>query len=66
MDEKRRQALERRSELLARTRAEAEAAIREATERVRAQAAQARARLEQDATTLAAAIVERVLGRKAS
>jgi len=66
MDEKRRQALERRSELLARTRADAEAAIREATERVRAQAVQARERLEQEASTLAAAIVERVLGRKAS
>ena len=66
MDEKRRQALERRSELLTRTRADAEAAIREATDRVRAQAAQARERLEQEATTLAAAIVERVLGRKAS
>ena len=66
MDEKRRLALERRGELLARTRGEAEAAIREATERVRAQAAQARARLEQEANTLAAAIVERVLGRKAS
>jgi F-type H+-transporting ATPase subunit b len=66
MDEKRRQALERRSELLTRTRAEAEGAIHEATERVRMQAAQARTRLEQEATTLAAAIVERVLGRKAS
>jgi F0F1-type ATP synthase membrane subunit b/b' len=66
MDEKRRLALERRNELLARTRGEAEAAIGEATARVRAQAAEARARLEQEANTLAAAIVERVLGRKAS
>ena len=66
MDEKRRHALERRSQLLARTRAEAESQIRGATERVKAQAAQARARLDQEASALAGMIVERVLGRKAS
>ena len=66
MDDKRRRALERRAELLARTRAEAEAAIREATQKVQAQAAAARARLDQDAHMMAAEITERVLGRKAS
>ena len=66
MDEKRRRALDRRNELLARTRGEAETAIGEATARVRQQAEEARVRLEQEANTLAAAIVERVLGRKAS
>lgn len=66
MDEKRHRALGRRSELLARTRSEAEAEIQEATKRVRAQAEAARVRLEQDVDTYAAQIVERVLGRRAS
>ena len=66
MDEKRHRALWRRSELLARTRSEAEAEIQEATKRVRAQAEAARVRLEQDVDTYAAQIVERVLGRRAS
>lgn len=66
MDDKRHRALERRSELLARTRAEAEAEIQKATKRVRAQAETARVRLEQDVDTYAAQIVERVLGRRAS
>lgn len=66
MDEKRRRALDRRAELLAQTRAEAEASIQQATERVKAQAAAARTQLERDAHILAGAIVERVLGRKAS
>jgi F-type H+-transporting ATPase subunit b len=63
MDEKRRRALERRAELLARTRADAEASIDEAGKRLRSQAAAARAQLEADATNMAGAIVERVLGR---
>lgn len=66
MDEKRRAALDRRAALLAETRAQAEASIAEATDRVRRQAAAARATLEQDAGVLAGDIVERVLGRKAS
>lgn len=65
MDQKRRDALERRSELLAGTRAEVETSVGEATARLDAQAAAARARLEQDAEALAGAVVERVLGRKA-
>jgi F-type H+-transporting ATPase subunit b len=63
MDEKRRQALERRRELLARTRADAEASIDEAGKRLRSQVETARAQLDADATSMAGAIVERVLGR---
>jgi F-type H+-transporting ATPase subunit b len=66
MDEKRRRALDRRAQILAQTRTEAEAAIREATQRVQAQAAAARQQLERDAHVLADDIVVRVLGRKAS
>ena len=66
MDEKRRRALERRSELLAQTRAQVEQEILTARESVRSQATAARVRLEQEATGLAGEIVERVLGRKAS
>ena len=66
MDEKRRRALDRRSQLLAETRAQVEQEIAQARERLRTEAASARARLEQDATGLAGDIVERVLGRKAS
>jgi F0F1-type ATP synthase membrane subunit b/b' len=66
MDEKRRRALERRAALLAQTRAEAEASIRQAGERVKAQASAAREQLDREANTLAGAIVERVLGRRAS
>ena len=66
MDENRRAALERRSELVAATRSEIEKTMRDATARVQAQAAAARAQLDRDADSLAATIVERVLGRKAS
>ena len=66
MDEKRRRALERRSELLAQTRTQVEQEIAKARESLRTQTTAARATLEQDATGLAGDIVERVLGRKAS
>ena len=66
MDEARRAALDRRGELLAQTRQEAEATIAAATARVRADAAEARARLDLDADILATTIVERVLGHSAS
>jgi F0F1-type ATP synthase membrane subunit b/b' len=66
MEEARRAALERRTELLAETRRQAEASIAEATARVRAEAAEARSRLDRDAEALAATITERVLGRTAS
>ena len=66
MEEKRRRALDRRAELLAGTRAEAEAQIREATERLRNDAAAAQASLDVDSEVLAREITERVLGRRAS
>jgi F-type H+-transporting ATPase subunit b len=63
MDEKRRAALERRTALLAETRASVERDLADATTRVRQQAADARATLDREADTLAGAIVSRVLGR---
>lgn len=66
MDEKRRAALDRRTEILTATRADVEKTAGEATERIRTQAAAARAQIDRDADTLATSIVERVLGRKAS
>ena len=66
MDEKRRAALDRRTAVLASTRAEVEKTAGEATERIRTQADAARAQIDRDADAMAATIVERVLGRKAS
>jgi Tfp pilus assembly protein PilN len=66
MDEKRRAALERRATLVAATRGEIEQTVHDATDRLRAQTAAARQQIDRDADTLAATIVERVLGRKAS
>jgi F0F1-type ATP synthase membrane subunit b/b' len=66
MEETRRAALERRAEILASTRSEVEKTARDATDRIRAQAGSARAQIDRDADVLAATIVERVLGRKAS
>ncbi len=66
MDEKRRRALERRADLLAQTRSEAEEVLLQATQQLKAQAADARAQLDRDASGLADDIVVRVLGRKAS
>ncbi len=66
MDEKRRDALERRVQLVADTRSEAERATTEAKQRLRAQALAAREQLDRDAGAIATTIVERVLGRKAS
>lgn len=66
MEETRRAALDRRAALLNDTRQLAEASIAEATARLRAEAAEARARLDRDADSLATTIVERVLGRHAS
>jgi F-type H+-transporting ATPase subunit b len=66
MEEKRRAALERRAAIVADTRREIERAMHDANERVRAQVAAARAQIDRDADSLAATIVERVLGRKAS
>jgi F-type H+-transporting ATPase subunit b len=66
MDEKRRAALDRRADVVAQTRGEVERLMDEAGARVRTQAETARAQLDRDADALAGAIVERVLGRKAS
>jgi F-type H+-transporting ATPase subunit b len=66
MDEKRREALDRRAQVVGETRSEVERSLDEAKQRVQAQASTARTQLERDADTMAAAIVERVLGRKAS
>ena len=66
MEEKRRAALERRAALVADTRREVELSMRAASERVHGQATAARAQIDRDADSLAATIVERVLGRKAS
>ena len=66
MEEKRRAALDRRAALVAATRGDVQRSTADAAERIRSQAAAARAQLERDADSLATTIVERVLGRKAS
>ena len=66
MDEMRRAALGRRAEIVAQTKAEAEAQVAEAMTRLDAEAAAARRKLEADAQTLGAAAAERILGRRAS
>ena len=63
MDEKRRIALDQRAALLGETRAVVEGELKDATRRVEAQAAEARATLDREADALAGAIVSRVLGR---
>ena len=66
MDEMRRTATTERTETLARTRAEAEAQIADASARLAAEAEEARRTLTTDAEALGAAVAERILGRKAS
>jgi F-type H+-transporting ATPase subunit b len=66
MDDMRRAALGRRSEILDQTRAEAEAQIADAAKRLDDETDAARRRLGADADTLGAAIAERILGRRAS
>lgn len=66
MEEKRRAALERRASLVAATRREIDQTVHGATDRLRGQTAAARQQIDRDADALAATIVERVLGRKAS
>ena len=63
MDEMRKAALDKRAELLASTRATVEQELRTASKRVQQESAEARAALDRDASTLAGAIVSRVLGR---
>jgi F-type H+-transporting ATPase subunit b len=66
MDEMRRGALGRRAEIVAQTRAEAEAQVAEAITRLDAEAAEARRKLEADAQALGTAAADRILGRRAS
>lgn len=66
MEDKRRAALERRANLVAATRREIEQTVHDAADRLNAQTVAARQQIDRDADTLAATIVERVLGRKAS
>jgi F-type H+-transporting ATPase subunit b len=66
MDEMRRAAQGRRAEIVAATRAEAEAQVAEAAKRLDAEAADARRRLEADAQALGEAAADKILGRKAS
>jgi F-type H+-transporting ATPase subunit b len=66
MDETRRAALDARTDILAQTRREAEAAVVAARERVQTDAEAARRALAAEADRLGGTIVERVLGRRAS
>ena len=66
MDEMRRAAQERRAEIVAATRAEAEAQVTEAAKRLDVEAADAKRRLEAEAQVLGAAAAEKILGRRAS
>jgi F0F1-type ATP synthase membrane subunit b/b' len=65
MDDMRKQALDKRADLLASTRATVEQELKTATARVQQESNDARAALDRDAATLAGAIVSRVLGRTA-
>lgn len=64
MDEVRRVAEAKRTELVAATRAEAQAQLDDARASLAADTAAARARLEADAEVLGATVVERILGRQ--
>jgi F-type H+-transporting ATPase subunit b len=66
MDEMRRVANDERTQLLEATRAEAAAALAEATAKLQADTEQARAQLRGDAETLGADAANRILGRHAS
>ena len=66
MDDMRRVALNRRAEIVAQTRAEAETQVADASRRLEAEAREAKARLEAEAQALGLAAAEKILGRKAS
>ena len=66
MDEMRRAALTERAEIMARTRAEADAEVAAASNRLKAETEDARRRLESDADALGGIVAERILGRKVS
>jgi F-type H+-transporting ATPase subunit b len=63
MDDKRRAALEKRAAIVGETKAVVERELKDASERVKQQAAAAQASLDHEADALAGAIVSRVLGR---
>jgi F-type H+-transporting ATPase subunit b len=63
MDAMRKSALDKRAEVLASTRATVEQELKTAAARVQQESKEARAALDRDASTLAGAIVSRVLGR---
>ncbi len=66
MDEMRRAAMAERADILARTRAEADAQIAAASAALQADVEQARRTLSTEAETLGAAVADRILGRRAS
>jgi F-type H+-transporting ATPase subunit b len=66
MDDMRRVASNRRAEIVAETRAEAEAQVADASRRLDTEAREAKARLEAEAEALGLAAAEKILGRKAS
>jgi F-type H+-transporting ATPase subunit b len=66
MDEMRKAALNERTEIVARTRAEAEAEVSRARTILEAETEEARRRLAADAEALGAAAADRILGRRAS
>ena len=66
MDEMRRTALGERAEIVAQTRAEADAEVAAASDRLKAETENARRRLEADADALGGIVAERILGRKVS
>jgi F-type H+-transporting ATPase subunit b len=66
MDDMRRGAMSRRAEIVAETRAEAEAAVASAAQQLQAEAEDARRKLDAEAQALGVAAAERILGRKAS
>jgi F-type H+-transporting ATPase subunit b len=63
MDDMRKSALDKRATLLAATRSTVEQELSAASARVQQESKEARAALDRDASTLAGAIVSRVLGR---
>jgi F-type H+-transporting ATPase subunit b len=66
MDDMRRLASNRRAEIVAETRAEAEAQVADASRRLETEAREAKSRLEAEAQALGLAAAEKILGRKAS
>ena len=66
MDEVRREATRRRTEMMSATKQEAQTAIADASVRVKAEAAVARETLKREADAMGAAVAERILGQQVS